>query len=134
MAGIRSFNDSMALDRGILETLNSPLANVPLPENKSFTPPGALRGVVDDSFELTSIRLDAALSWAIETPATASVMTPSGFQSALGNAAGRLSAAAREASSDPGAQGALRACTRLVTEQLELMKLAEFNRSALMQG
>ena len=134
MAGIRSFNDTMALDSGILETLNSPSVAIPLPENKTFTPPGALRGVVDDSFELTSVRLDPVLNWAMETPATASIMTPSGFQSALGNAAGRLSAAARETASDPSAQSALRACTRLVTEQLELMKLAEFNRSALMQG
>lgn len=134
MTGIRSFNDTMALDRGILETLNSPSVTIPLPENKSFTPPGALRGMVDDNFELSSVRLDPLLSWAIETPATVSVMTPSGFQSALGNAAGRLSAAAREAVNDATAQSALRSCTRLVTEQLELMKLAEFNRSALMQG
>lgn len=134
MTSIRSFNDTMALDRGILDTLNMPAGMAPLPESKSLVPPGALRGVMDDGVELTALRTDPLLNWIMETPSHPSVLTPSGFQSALGHAAGGLSAAAREAAGDAETQSVLRGCTRLIAEQLELIKLADFNRSALMQG
>ena len=134
MTGIRSFNDTMALDRGILDMLTMPADVSPLPENQNITPPGALRGVVDDGIELTAFKADPLLEWIIEPPEVQSVLTPGGFQSALGNAAGQLSAGVREADVSPSAQAALRSCLRLVKEQLELIQLADINRSALMQG
>lgn len=134
MPGIHSFNETMTLDRGILETLNSPLATSPLPDSRKLAPPGALRGVVDDNFELVGTSLDPLLVWAMERPDNPEIMTPRGFQSALGDAVGALSAEARASASDPAAQAALRSCARLVTEQMELIQLAEINRSSLMQG
>lgn len=134
MTGIYSFNDTMALDRGILDTLTMPPGVASLPANKSFTPPGALRGLLDEGIELTGVGADPLLDWVIEAPTVPGVLTPGGFQSALGNAAGRLSAEARDAAGNPALQSTLKTCMRLVTEQLELIKLADINRSALMQG
>ncbi len=134
MSMIRSFNDTMTLDRGILDMQNMPAGVSPLPENRAFAPPGALRGLVDDHVELTRAGSDPLLGWVIEQPTDPSVLTPSGFQGALGNAVGRLSTAAREASTSPDTQTALKSCARLVAEQLELIRLADINRAALIQG
>jgi hypothetical protein len=134
MSTIRSFNDTMALDRGILDTLNMPAGVNALPENRAFAPPGALRGLVDDNIELTRAGSDPLLGWVIEQPSDPSVLTPSGFQGALGNAVGRLGMAVRDAAANPETQTALKNCARLVVEQLELIKLADINRSALIQG
>ena len=134
MTNIRSFNDTMALDRGILETLSMPAGMTSLPENRAFAPPGALRGLVDEGIELTTAGTDPLLGWVLEQPSDPSILTPSGFQGALGSAVGRLGIAARDAAASPDTQAALRSCARLVVGQLELIKMADINRAALIQG
>jgi hypothetical protein len=77
MTNIRSFNDTMALDRGILETLSMPAGVTSLPENRAFAPPGALRGLVDEGIELTTAGADPLLAWVVEQPSDPSILTPS---------------------------------------------------------
>lgn len=135
MKGIASFADTMGLDRGILATLASPEPADRLPGSSALHPPGALRGTIDDGPQIFERYRDPLLAWAAGDSPFSDVLTPSGFQTALGQAAGSLSVQIKSmAAREPGMQAVLRDCLQLVTEQLQLVQLADFNRNALMQG
>ncbi len=132
MAAILSFHDSMTLDRGIVATLQSPEASAPLPSSR-LAPPGALRGSVEESHSLASAPADRMLDWAAQAPRSPVLLQPGEFQSALGAAIKRLGQLPQLAA-DPGLQAVARSCARLAQDQLQLIRLAEFNRNALVQG
>lgn len=132
MAGIHSFHDSMTLDRGILGTLQSPEPGVHLP-SPLLAPPGALRGIVEEGQDVSTSSTDRLLEWAAQAVETPTLLTPGGFLAALGAAAKSLGDLARS-STDPHLQPMARACARITQDQLQLVRLAEYNRNALVQG